>query len=191
MKTKILKHISAACLFLGASVFLFSCGLPIGNTSNTKGGRKKMLYSDGGGIGWDAYNSTGSTTINQSVDQTPYPALPFRIADTVVNFGANKASFYVIRVPSDNFDLLLPLGKIYEPYLVSSMSAWAQTGRSGIAIDFTSGGISHRTLYSLDNPSLHVSIPLMIFYDDASQARVNNLTKLIQSLNMIRLTELQ
>ncbi|NOW96053.1 hypothetical protein [Mucilaginibacter sp. SG564] len=191
MKTKILKHISAACLFLGASIFLFSCGLPIGNTSNTKGGRKKMLYSDGGGIGWDAYNSTGSTAANQSVDQTPYPALPFQIADTVINFGTNKASFYVVRVPSDNFDFLLPLAKIYEPYLVSSMSTWAQTGRSGIAIDFSSGSISRRSLYSLNNSSLHVSIPLVILYDDASQARANNLTKLIQSLNTIRITELQ
>jgi len=191
MKTKFLKHIYAACLVLGASIFLISCGLPLGNTNNAKGGRKKMLYSDGGGIGWDAYNSTGSPTINQSADQTPYPALPFRIADTVVNFGANKASFYVVRVPSDNFDFLLPLAKIYEPYLINSMSAWTQTGRSGIAIDFTSGGISHRSLYSLDNPSLHVSIPLMIFYDDASQARANNLTKLIQSLSTVRFTELQ
>jgi hypothetical protein len=177
-------------LFFLFSVCLVSC-MPGGTPGpGGKAQRKKMLNLDGGTNGWDAYSLTGPATGSQLSGQGQYPPSPFRLADTIINFGSVNANFYVMRVPSDNLDFLLPLAKAYEPYLTAWMGAWAQTGQTGMAIDVSTGNATHRSAFSIENPSIHVSVPLVIFYDDASEVRATNLTKFIQSLATVRCTAL-
>lgn len=178
---------AALCLLFSGS--FVSCGLPMA-TPNSKTERKKMLFPEAGGNGLDAYGLTGTSQGNQLYDQAQYPPAPFHLADTVISLGSMKASFYVLRVPSDNLDFMLPLAKVYEPYLAAWMSTWAQTGRTGMAIDVSTGNATHRSVYNIENPSIHVSVPLVIFYDDASEARVTNLTKFLQSLTTVHYTAL-
>ena len=173
-----------ACLLIAGS----GCVTGPSNPAN-KPPRKKMdsapLRDNGG---WDSFSLVTS-------DKTPalpqYLPMPFTMTDTLLAFNGTSADFYIVRAPSSNFDFLLPMAKVYEPYLSAYLGSWTQTGRQGIAIDVSAGNAALRSSFQLESEDHHVSIPVVLFYDMASTGRVENLIKTIRSLSTLHSDQLE
>lgn len=141
--------------------------------------------------GWDGFTQATSPAGNQVYSSPQYPPIPFTMADTVLTFGGNSAAFYVVRAPSKNFDFLLPMIKVYEPYLSGLLENWPKTGRQGVAIDLSSGNATLRSTFQLESADHHISLPIILLYDQGSTGRIDNLVKTIQTLSIVRCEELE
>ena len=190
MITKTPRTIVSAFLFLLFAGSLTGC-MPGPGSPTSKSPRKKMLNLAAQGDGWEAYRfaSPGPGSSASAVGQ--YPQLPFALADTTIALGGDNANFYVLRAPSAEFDFLLPMVKTYEPLLSGWLSAWPQMGRRGMAIDLSAGKATKRAAYQVEYAAQHVSIPLVLLWDEASAGRVTNLTQFIQSLTTVRCEKMQ
>ena len=175
-------------VFLAGS--LTGC-LPGPGSPTSRPQRKKMLTEGINGDGLEAISLAGPGGGRVGTNGPSVPPLPFALVDSVIGLGGENADFFVLRVPSNQFDFLLPMAQAYEPYLSAWISNWAQLGRKGLAIDLTTNGQpTRRANYQLDYPAQHVSFPLVILSDGASAGRLELLSKFMSSLNSIRCEDL-
>jgi hypothetical protein len=190
MINKISRAVMAAILFLLFAGSLPGC-MPGPGSPAGKPPRKKMLSLDAQGDGMEAYQLTSPAPGEGVLATKLYPPLPFALADTTIAFGGDNADFYVLRIPSAQFDFLLPMVKTYEPWLSAWLSAWPQMGRRGVAIDLSAGKATRRAIYQVESAAQHVSIPLVVLWDNASADRVTYLTNFMQSLSTVHCESVQ
>lgn len=180
----------AAFLFLLLAGYLPGC-TPGPGSPGSKPARKKMLNLDTQSDGWEAYQFASPAPGSAASATSQYPPLPFALADTTIMLGGESADFYVLRVPSADFDFLLPMAKTYEPWLTAWLAAWPQMGRRGVAIDLSAGKPTRRASFQVECAAQHVSLPLVVFWDEASANRVSNLTNFMQSLSTVSCKSVQ
>jgi hypothetical protein len=153
--------------------------------------RKKMLNDAVTGGNFEGVSLTSPGTGRTENGVQGMPALPFVLTDSIIRLGTENADFFVLRVPSTQFDFLLPMAQVYEPYLAGWLNAWPTLGRKGMAIDLSEGGRpTQRANFELSYASQQLSFPLVIFSDGGSAGRVELLTKFMGSLKSIRCEEL-
>ena len=184
MINKTHRTVMAAFLFLLIAGSLPGCmpgpGSPAGRPA-----RKKMLNLDARSDGWDAYYFASPAPGIAASATNQYPPLPFALADTTIMLGGDNAQFFVLRVPSADLDFLLPMAKTYEPWLSAWLAAWPQMGRRGVAIDLSAGKATKRAGYQVECAAQHVSLSLVVLWDEASANRVTNFTNFMQSLSTV------
>src|ERR1700744_1072370 len=179
-----------------AMCFIFLVGsiagcLPGPGSPTSRPARKKMLTDGINGDGLEAISLAGPGGGRVGTNGPNVPPLPFALVDSVIGLGGENADFFVLRVPSNQFDFLLPMAQAYEPYLSAWIGNWPQLGRKGLAIDLTSNGQpTRRANYKLDYPEQHVSFPLVILSDGASAGLLDLLSKFMSSLNSIHCEDL-
>jgi hypothetical protein len=188
---KTINSVTAACMaLLLISGFLTGCTSGPNNAAS-KPPRKTLLtpasLQENGG--WDGFSL--ASTGNQMPSAPQYAPMPFTMADTVLTLGGSSAAFYVVRIPSGNFDFLLPMAKVYEPYLSAMLGNWSKTGRQGVAIDLSAGNATQRSAFQLESADHHVSLPIVLLYDQGSAGRVDNLIKTIKTLSIVQCEELE
>ena len=153
--------------------------------------RKKMLNEALTGGNFEGISLTSPTMGGSQNGMPAMPPLPFVLTDSIIGLGGQNADFLVLRVPSTQFDFLLPMAQMYEPYLTSWLNAWPRLGRKGVAIDLTVGGQpTQRANFELSYASQQLSFPLVILSDAGSATRVELLTKFMSSLNSVRCEKL-
>ena len=170
--------------FLASAGCLTGC-LPGPGSPTARPARKKMLMDGLSSDGLEQYQlaSSGGSTGQAGV----LPPPPFYLTDSIIELGAEKADFLVLRAPSAELDALLPLAKAYEPYLSGWLGQWPLLGRRGVAIDLSaSGRATHRTNYQLTYAVQRIEFPVILLWDDQSAPRVALFDKLAKGLNTIR-----
>lgn len=172
------------CFFLLAAS-LTGC-LPGPGSPTNRPQRKKMLTDGISGDGIEAIGFAGPTAGNRTATGAVVPPLPFALVDSVIALGGDNADFFVLRVPSNQFDFLLPMALTYEPYLSGWLNSWQQLGRKGLAIDLTANGQpTRRANYQLEYPAQRISFPLVVLSDEASAGRLELLSTFMSSLNSV------
>ena len=170
--------------FLASSGCLIGC-LPGPGSPTSRPARKKMLMGGLNPDGLEQYQLASPTGSAGQEGAVPPP--PFYLTDSIIELGAEKADFLVLRAPSAELDALLPLAKAYEPYLSGWLGQWPLMGRRGVAIDLSaSGRATHRTNYQLTYTAQRVEFPVILLWDDQSASRVALFDKLTKGLNTIR-----
>jgi hypothetical protein len=180
--------------FLSLIVFLlitfgYSACMP-SNSPTSRPGRKKMLDMTAGSNGWEVYGFARPEN-EELLQQATTPPLPFSLSDTSLLLRGERSDFLLLRVPSAEFDLLLPAAKPYESMLSAWLSSWPQLGRTGVVIDLSLGKASHRTNLQIVCDAQRISLPLVLLWDDASATRVEYLKSFIQNLSSIHCENLQ
>ena len=141
------------------------------------------------GIAGDGIESVGfaSTTVGKALSTgINVPAPPFSLVDSVIGLGGENADFFVLRIPTSQFDFLLPMAQTYEPYLAAWLTNWPMLGRKGLAIDLTANGQpTRRANFQLEYLTQQVSFPLVVLSDEGSAGRLALLTQFMGSLNSI------
>ena len=170
--------------FLASAGCLTGC-LPGPGSPTARPARKKMLMDGLSPDGLEQYQLASSGGSIGQAGVLPPP--PFYLTDSIIELGAEKADFLVLRAPSAELDALLPLAKAYEPYLSGWLGQWPLLGRRGVAIDLSaSGRATHRTNYQLTYAVQRIEFPVILLWDDQSAPRVALFDKLAKGLNTIR-----
>jgi hypothetical protein len=172
-------------IFLLVSAWSLTGCLPGPGSPTARPARKKMLMDGLNPDGLEQYQLVSHAGSTGQEGIVPPP--PFYLTDSIIELGAEKADFLVLRAPSAEFDALLPLAKAYEPYLSGWLSQWPLLGRRGVAIDLSaSGRATHRTNYQLTYAAQRIEFPVILLWDEQSEARVALFDKLTKGLNTIR-----
>ena len=178
------KLLTATCFIL-LTGFLGGC-LPGPGSPGQRPARKKMLTDGIAGDGIESVGFASTTAGKASSTGINVPAPPFSLVDSVIGLGGENADFFVLRIPTSQFDFLLPMAQTYEPYLAAWLTNWPMLGRKGLAIDLTANGQpTRRANFQLEYLTQQVSFPLVVLSDEGSAGRLALLTQFMGSLNSI------
>jgi len=179
-----------------ALLLLLCSGLVTGCMPSSPGGkqrpeRKKMFTLDGTDGSWEGYSLSASRgqTGAGNPGAANVPLLPFSVGDTVM--GAGLRPYMLVRLPSADYDFLLPGAKNYEALFPGWLKNLPQTGRDGLVIDLASGKASNQSVFQLGAPGLSNAVPLILLWDTDGEKRVGFYTQLLQSFTTIRCENIQ
>ena len=179
------QKLRTAMCFMLLTGLLAGC-LPGPGSPTNRPARKKMLTDGISGDGIEAVGFAATAAGRGAPAGVNVPAPPFTLVDSVIGLGGENADFFVLRIPTSQFDFLLPMAQMYEPYLAAWLTNWPLLGRKGLAIDLTTNGQpTRRANFQLEYLTQQVSFPLIVLSDEASAGRLALLTQLMGSLNSI------
>ncbi len=110
----------------------------------------------------------------------------FVYADTLITLSGKTADFLLLRLPSRDYDFLLPAIKSKESLLTNWLNYWPKLDRHGVVIDLSDDRGTQRADFQLTCPDADVSIPLILLWDETSADRSGDLIQLMQSLKTIQ-----
>lgn len=172
--------LSKLILPLLAPVFLYSCQTP----TAPGGTRKKMpdLTSD---------NALEGPMPFQPAAASPGPeAFAFHTSNIDLETGGSVRGFVYVPLPdASNDSAAISLLHSFRLMALPMLNTWAKQQNQGVAIDFSShnGTPMHRNDYVLEKAG-GFAIPVVVFWDQASAARVDQLRSLAGELPGITFT---